>query len=179
LTGLIHILSEQAVFGFTGRINIILKSNRQFLGAITQNEGLIVDAQYKGHQGKKALFTLIIEDRQPDNLSFIIEPEIIDQSEGVLHLSVEQLKKEAVTYIEDHLASQKLKPSKDLVLTVHPDFIVKGEEINGDEFSILCTLTEFSKVGDLYENSPLLEHEVTKGLVGLRKKGALRVFKNQ
>lgn len=178
MTGLIQILSEQAVFGFTGRINIILKSNRQFLGAITQKEGWIVDAQYKGHQGKKALFTLIIEDRQPDALSFIIEPEIIEETEGVLRMSVEQLRVEALAYLDDFVSSQKLKPPKDLVLTVFPDFIVKGDKINGDEFSILCTLSEYSKVQDLYDKCPLLEHEVTKGLVSLRKKGALRVFKN-
>jgi hypothetical protein len=178
LTGLIQILSEQAVFGFTGRINIILKSNRQYLGAITQKDGWIVDAQYKGHQGKKALFTLIIEDRKPDTLSFIIEPEIIEATQGVIHLSVEQLKKEALAYIDDYLASQKLKPAGDLVLTIHTEFIIQGAEINGDEFSILGTLSEYSKVSQLYEESPLLEHEVTKGLVALRKKGALRVFKN-
>lgn len=177
MSGLIEILEEQAVFGFTGRVNIILKKNRQYLGVITQREGLLVDAQFKDLQGKKALFSVLISDLEKDELSYVVEPELVEEGEGALSLSIDLLKKEAAQYYEEYRASQKLRPPSELRLLIHPQFIVDGPGVTGDEFSLLATLTEYSRVGDLYEKSSLLEYEVTKCLVSLRKKGALRVFR--
>jgi hypothetical protein len=179
LQGLVEILDEQAVFGFTGRINIILKSNRQYVGMVAQKEGVIVDAAFRSLQGRKALFAALIEDISAADLAFVVEPEVIEDSEVSLSLSVAKLKKEFSSRYEEFLAAQKLRPPNELRLVINSEFISSGASIGNDEFTLLCTLTEYNRVGDLYEHTPMLDYEITGALVTLRKKGALRVFKNQ
>lgn len=178
MPGLIEVLDEQAVFGFTGRINIVLKSNRQYFGAITQKDGLIVDAQFKKLHGKKALFSLLIEDLSSDTYQYIVEPELVEEKDCTMSLSLKELKKQGAHIYQQFQASQKLKPPGDLRLMINSGFIVDGPSVTADEFQVLATLTEFSRVSDVYKHSSLLDYETTNSLVSLRKKGALRVFKN-
>ena len=56
---LIETLKEQAAFGFTGKINVLLGEKRQYIGAIYQKDGHIVHADYEGHHGKKSLFNAV------------------------------------------------------------------------------------------------------------------------
>lgn len=178
MQGLIEILEEQAVFGFTGRINIVLQENRQYQGMIAQKEGLLIDARYKELRGRKALFAALIDDLQDVKLKFIVEPELIEDSEISLSLNISRLKKEFKEKYDLFLAAQKLRPPDELRLLIDADFITKGPAVGGDEFTVLCMLTEYNKVGDIFEKTPLLDYEITGALVSLRKKGALKVFKN-
>ena len=52
---LIKILNENYSFLFSGRVNILSKVSKQYLGAIVQSEGKIVNAKYLNLSGKKAL----------------------------------------------------------------------------------------------------------------------------
>jgi len=62
MINLLEVLKEQASFGFTGKINILLKENSQFIGVIYQEAGLIVGSSAKELRGRKALLKLIFDD---------------------------------------------------------------------------------------------------------------------
>lgn len=84
---LLEILKDQSAFGFTGKINVLIKSSGQFYGVIFQNEGYIVDAHVQNLRGMKALYRLIFQDVESDDyLKFIVEPELL--SEENLHIKI-------------------------------------------------------------------------------------------
>ena len=51
---LLNLLSENFSFSFSGRINILSKVTKQYLGAIIQSNGMIVNARYLKLTGKKS-----------------------------------------------------------------------------------------------------------------------------
>lgn len=177
MQGLLNTLEEQSVFGFTGKINLIKSQNRQFLGEVTQKDGLIVDAHYNGLSGKKALYTALINDVELGEMSFVVEPELIEETQVIFEISVNELKQQAREKFEHYQRSRKLRPPDEIRLLVDPDFIIEGAEISGEEFEVLAGLSEYNKVGDIYKNVNLLEYEVTNALVSLRMKKALKVFR--
>lgn len=83
---------------------------------------------------------------------------------------------EVVTNYKEHRAQ---RPPMSLKLLVEPNFLVSGEELTEIEYNLLCTMSDYNLVEDLYKNSPMLEYEITMALVSLRKKNALRVIKKR
>lgn len=177
MQSLLEILSEQAIFGFTGRINIIKAQNRQYLGAISQKDGLLVDAQYNGLRSKKALYSVLFDDLEGAGHKYVVEPEIIESSAIVFELSVKDLKKNVSSQYEQYAMAKKLKPAPGIRMLVESEFIVKGEEVSSDEFEVLSTLCEYNRAEDVYKKIGLMEYEVTNALVSLRKKKALKVVR--
>jgi hypothetical protein len=176
---LLEILNEQAAFGFTGKINVLVKSTSQYCGVVFQSEGLIVDAKTENVTGKNAILRLIFLDvESTDYLKFVVEPEIVGAENLNLNLTFEELKKEAGISFQSYIQAKKLKPPPTIKLVINPEIIVNAEEINAEEFSILSLLTEWCLVADIYKYSTLMEYEVTNSLVSLRKKKALKVFQN-
>ena len=176
---ILDILSEQAAFGFTGKINILVRSNGQYLGAIFQSEGNIVDATIEHLKGKKALFRIIFLDVETNNyLTFVVEPEIIKEENFNVKINFDDLKKEAQASFQNYLNAKKLKPPLGLKLLIDPEIIVNNDQISANEFDVLSLLTDWSKVEDIYKYSKLLEFEVTHALVSLRKKKAIKVFQS-
>jgi hypothetical protein len=179
MTNLMEVLKEQAAFGFTGKINLLLNTNGQFQGVVYQHEGLIVGANYNNIKGKNALFKMIFEDvESTEYFKFIVEPELISQDHMTLKLSFNEIKREAQAQYQKFVSSKKLKPSLDLRLVIDPQIIVNLEEITAEEFDVLSVLAEWCTVGDIYKYSRLMEYEVTTALVSLRKKRAIRVFQS-
>lgn len=177
MQSLLNILTEQALFGFTGRINIIKSGNRQYLGAISQREGTVVDAQYNGMRSRKALYSALFDDLEGAGHKYVVEPEIIDDSSVVFELSVQSIKKDTANFYQEYTKAKKLKPASGVRLLVDPDFIIEGENVTDDEYTVLSTLCEFNKTEDIYKNINLMEYEVTNALVSLRKKKALKVVR--
>ncbi len=179
MTNLMEILKEQAAFGFTGKINLLLNTNGQFQGVIYQHEGFIVDASYMGFSGKNALFKMIFEDVETsDFFKFIVEPELIYEQHFSIKMNFDEVKREAQALYQKFIIAKKLKPSLDLRLVINPEIITNDEEITLSEFDVLSTLAEWCKVADIYRFSKLMEFEVTNALVSLRKKRAIKVFQN-
>ena len=179
MTNLMEVLKDQAAFGFTGKVNLLLVTNGQFQGVVYQQDGLIIGAQYGVLIGKKALFKMIFEDVESANhFKFIVEPELISLEFYSMKMSYEEVKKEAQGIYQKFMQARKLKPSLALKLVVDPEIIVNAEEITSDEFDILSVLSEWCTVGDVYKYSRLMEFEVTNALVSLRKKRAIKVFQN-
>lgn len=179
MTSLVEVLKEQAAFGFTGKINLLLNSNGQFQGVVYQHEGLIVGASFGQLKGKKALYKMIFEDVETtDHFKFIVEPELISNDHISMRMSFDEARVEAQIIYQKYLQSKKLKPATDLRLVVDPEIIVNLEDISPAEFDILAVLAEWCTVADVYKYSKLMEYEVTNALVSLRKKRAIKVFQN-
>lgn len=174
----IKTVEEQVAFRFTGRINILLASNNQFLGRVLLNEGVIVNATFKGQHDKPAMFSIIFEDLDGKfPMKFVVEPEVVPSIECKMKADIEKIKKEAARLYEQRSKSLKLRPPDSLHLMIDSDFIIEGAGLSYDEFQVMDMLTEFSKVGDLYKHLDMFDYEITKVLVSLRKKKALKVIK--
>ena len=172
-------LKEQCSLGFTGRVNVLLRDNSQFVGEILIKEGLLVSARYNSASGLNSLYRIVFDDIESDNkLKTIVEPEIVDSASIQFQIEFSSFKKEAEKKINTHRDSKSLRPPDNLILKIKPDFIKNGEQLSLNEFEILCTLVGKRTVGELYDSSPLLESEITKGLVSLRRKNAFLVKKN-
>lgn len=176
---LINILDEQVSVGFTGRVNILITDTKQILGSISIHEGEIVHTKYKDNIGLKSFFNLCIDEFENVPLSYVVEPELIDLSHVSIHYPYSVLKRKIAEVVEQFRASKANKPPENLKILIRSDFIDTGEEVNGLEFDLLNTITEFNRVKDIYQNSNLLDFEVTNSLVSLRKKNALTVVKNK
>ncbi len=179
MTNLIEVLKEQASFGFTGKVNILSKENGQFLGVIYQQEGMIVGAQVKELKGKKALLKMIFDDVESNEFfKFVVEPEVISPEFMSVKISFEEIKDEAQTHFQEYISAKKFRPSPNLKLVIDPEVIVSKEDITSQEFDVLCVISEWCKVSDIYKYSKLMDFEVTHALVSLRKKRAIKVFQN-
>ncbi len=75
--------------------------------------------------------------------------------------------------------SLKLRPPDHVKIVVDPNFVNEDLPVNSDEFTVLLTLTEWNSPFDIYQQCPLLDHEITYALVGLRKKQALKILSSQ
>jgi len=179
MNNLIEVLKEQASFGFTGKINILLKDNSQFLGVIYQDSGLIVGSEAKELKGKKALLKLIFDDVEShEKFKFVVEPEVVDSSHFIMKISLEEIKKEAQTHFQEYISAKKLRPDPSLKLLVDPEIIESSTEISPREFEVLSVMTEWCKVSDIYKYCQLMDFEITNALISLRKKRAIKVFQN-
>jgi len=175
----IKTIEDQSVFGFTGKVNVLLKSNNQFAAAVYLSDGQIVNASYKQMTGKKALLKLIFDDVDAvSDFKYVVEPELIKDSQVNFNISLKQIKSEAEALYSKYKESLKLKPPGHLKLVIDGDFIIDGSTVNNHEFELMSILTEYSTVNDIYKYSKLYEYEVTEALVSLRKKKALKVFKS-
>ena len=179
MTNLMEVLKEQAAFGFTGKVNLLLASSGQFQGVVYQHEGLIIGATYGQLKGKKALYKMVFDDVETSShFKFIVEPELIGAELFSMKISFDEVKSEAQSIYQKYLKAKKLKPALSLKLLIDPEIIVNSTEITSDEFDILSVLAEWCTVADVYKYSKLMEFEVTNALVGLRKKRAIKVFQN-
>jgi len=176
---IINTLKDQSAFGFTGKINILMKSNDQFLGVIFQEGGLIVDARYKNLEGCDALIQLIYHDvLSLHEFKLVIEPEIIENKNRVMEMSVETIKSIVENLYPRFEQASKLAPSKKYSLLLNSEIVVNQEDFSFDEFNLLCQISDYPSINDLYEKSQFLEYELTELLVQLRKKKAIKIFQN-
>ncbi|MFT6068691.1 MAG: hypothetical protein ACJAT2_003514 [Bacteriovoracaceae bacterium] len=170
------ILREQSAIGFDGRIVFQGNDSGQLKGEVLVHNGDIVGCNYNGSSGKKALLNLAYEDfAELVKFSYIVEPEVIGQEKVQFEFALGDFENTFREVYEKIESSKKLKPPPGKRLIINPDFVCRGDKISASEFDILCTISDFGKVADIYKNSPLLDFEVTLGLVSLRKKGALKV----
>lgn len=179
MSSILEILKDQTAFGFTGKINFLLKETGQFLGAIFQKDGFIVGAQYGELVGFKAILKMVLEDFHYDQrYKFIVEPEVIGPELQSIKLTHEEIKLEAEKCLHQHFQSKKLRPAENLKLVINAEVIVSKEELTPTEFDVLSTITEWCLVSDIYKNSTLMDYDITNALVSLRKKRAIKVFQN-
>jgi hypothetical protein len=175
---LLGTIEEQTTFGFTGRINILNRNTGQFLGLVLIADGKIVDSSYNGLKGEKSLYTALFDDMEHTPLKFIVEPELVTEEQKEFQLSFEDFKNNSQKNYQGHREAKTLKPPMNLKLILDGDFVSRGSDVTSEEFKVMSVLTEYSRVSDIYNNCNLLDFEVTKALVSLRKKGAVKVISN-
>lgn len=172
---ILNVVEEQVTVRFTGKINILASENRQFLGHILFLNGEVLQVKFLQDLGLKAFYRLIIQENNHKSFDYVVEPEIVSENEKQIHFPYAMLKTKLEGVIKLYETSQKFKPPGNLRLIVDPGFLSDSIEVTSEEFDLLSALTEWSKVDDVYQHCDLLDHEITWGLVSLRKKNALKV----
>ena len=108
----------------------------------------------------------------------MVEPEIV-KSEQIIKYPFSVLKRKTAEIVTNYKEQRAQRPPMNLKLLVEPAFLTSGEEVDENEYDLLCTLSDYNLVEDLYKHSPMLDYEITMALVSLRKKNALRVIKKR
>ncbi|MAF78132.1 MAG: hypothetical protein CME60_08210 [Halobacteriovoraceae bacterium] len=173
---LIKTISDQVHLGFTGRINILTEQTGKYLGRITLRDGLIVFTQFKERIGKSSLYHCLIEDLEEGNLKFAVEPEVVGDNEIIFTLDYQEFVDKGQKIFQAYKSSKKFRPPGHIKLMIDPDFIAKGQSLSYVEFELLSTISDYSRVSDIFNESKLLEYQVSNALVSLRQKGALKVI---
>jgi len=174
--GLVEVIHEQSIMGFTGRVNALSNDNKRFLGVILLVDGEVVATEYGGRFGERALYKLFLEDfNDLKTFYFVVEPEVVTFSQHMFKITFSDFKKKAEKLIVSSQKLSPLRPPAHIKLVVDGDFISKGKSITGKEFSVLCTISDYNSIVQIYNSSYLYEFEITEALISLRKKGAVRV----
>jgi len=169
-------IDEQCLLGFTGKINVLSTETAQFHGVIYLLSGILVNAYFEGQKGTRALTNLVVSiQKNTDSYKFISEPEIIEKSEVVFHVIFLDFKENIFPKANQIQAAQKHRPPENLKIVLKEEFLVTGEEISRQEFSVMNVVSDYSKISDIYKNITLSDSETTDALVSLRKKGAFIV----
>jgi hypothetical protein len=177
---IVNIIEEQIILGLTGKINVLSSETKQFLGSIYLIEGRLANVKYLEIEGAKAFFNLCTSDDDGiTKLEFIIEPELIDSREKKIARPFSILKRKLYEIAEKQKESKQNKPPGSLKLLVLPEFITSTEAVNSIEYSLMCTMSDYNLVSDIYKKSPLLDFEITNALVSLRKKNAIKVIEHK
>ncbi|MBL7664118.1 MAG: hypothetical protein JNM93_03210 [Bacteriovoracaceae bacterium] len=177
LSQFFELLDEQVVVKFTGRINVLDQITNQHFGHIFIQEGEFVHITYRQHMGQKAFYYLSFDLDEKKRLKIVIEPELLGEVQRNLHYPYAQLKSKVAEALQRFRISKKGRPPEHIKLMLMPEFIHKGTEISSTEFDTMCVVSDFNLVRDIYENTNLLDFEVTDALVSLRQKGAIKVIK--
>lgn len=177
-TQVLQTIEEQIVLGFTGKINLTSKDAGQILGCAYMISGELVNVKYKGIQGRKAFYNACIESKVLE-INTVIEPEIVSDRERKIDRPFSVLKRKMIEIAQKYEEAKKNRPPDNLKLLIIPDFLNREIEVNSAEFNLLCTLSDYNKVSDVYKHNPLLDYEITNALVGLRQKGAIKVVQEK
>ncbi len=173
---LISIIEEQISVLFTGKINILSNFNRQYLGHLLFNNGELIQVHFKNMKGLKAFHQVAIEEYTLQSMQYIVEPEIVSESEREIHHPFGVIRNKLNEVIDNYQQSIKFKPPSNVKMMIDVSFLDKAPELTSEEFQILDLLTEWNQPDDIYRHSGLMDHEITLALVSLRKKGALKII---
>lgn len=169
-------IEEQIAVQFTGKLNILSKYNRQYLGHLTFEAGEIVKVSFQMQKGMKAFFQIIIQEFSLNSFVYVVEPEIVDSADRDVFVPYALLKDKLEEVLKLYQDSVKLRPPDNVKIIINPEFMAASQSISREEFEVLLTLTEWTTPFDVYQQCTLLDHEITFALVELRKKKALKIL---
>ena len=178
MSKVMNLIEEQVAFKFTGKLNILSEENSQILGAIYFNEGNVFHAQFKSSKGIKALYHLVVIEESSGSVKYMLEPEIVDSIPANIAYDFEVTKNKLSKLHQVYENSRSLRPPDFLELRLNPEFYGLGTRISQDEFDVMISMCDYSRVKDIYEHCVLLDHEVTAALVEMKKKSAIAVNKS-
>ena len=167
-------MRTQVNAGFSGNLVLQNTGNQQFIGKISLRIGEIVAAGVGSISGRRALMGLVMySEENPGKI--IVEPGVIA---GRGRTCFSSPSAQELDGLEQRLAGyrrlRQLRPPDHLRLRV--SFSLENSEFLPYAVDLLATIADYSLVRDIYRNSNLMAWEVTIGLIGLRKKGVLRVI---
>ena len=173
---LIKVIEEQISVGFTGKINVLDGNTKQLLGFAVLLEGELIHVKYRSAKGLKAMASLIIDENTHRPLNFIVEPEIVGDTERSIHFPFKNLKDKLSEIVSKYKEVEGKKPPRGIKILLNPEILASDAEISEVEFDLMCTISDVNKVEEIYETSELMDYEITKSLVDLRQKNALKVI---
>ncbi len=168
-------IEEQMAVEFTGKVNILSTFNRQFLGHILFRNGEIFQVVFQNFKGIKAFYQLIIQEYSLNSFDYVVEPEVVDESERQIHYPYGVMKNKMADVIKHYSESLKLRPPENVKILIDAEFMTDIMPVTPEEFQVLETLAEWNRPFDIYQHCRLLDHEITGALVSLRKKNALKI----
>lgn len=170
------VIEEQIAVQFTGKVNVLATFNRQFLGHIIFKDGEIYQVTFNKLHGLKAFYALITQEYTLKSFQYVVEPELVDESERQIHYPFAVIRNKLANVIKQFEESAKLRPPENVKIIIDEEFMEDTLPVSPEEFEVLLALTEWNGPYDIYQNCPLLDHEITMSLVSLRKKGALKIL---
>ena len=174
---IIPIIEEQLAVQFTGKVNVLDGKTSQFKGVVTLYEGDLVNVQYHKLEGVKAFYHLVIDDFEHCRNTYVVEPEIVANTQKKIPFPFSVLKSKLTKIMEQYFESKQNRPPDSIRLKINPSIIEEGDELTGEEYELLRGVLKYKQVKDIYEKHNLLDFEITNALVSLRKKQALKVVK--
>ena len=168
-------VEEQRSVYFTGKINILLASSKQLKAQIYLIEGEIVNVRYSGIEGIKAFYNLCFNLHQSD--IFIVEPELVSLDKVKIKSNFGSLIKTYLNLEEQFKEAESKRPPKNLKVLINSDLITQDTNIDSDEYELLCSMSDYNLVEDIYKYCKMLDYQITNSLVSLRKKKAIKVIK--
>lgn len=170
-------IEEQQLVCFTGKVNLLKKFSNESIGSLYLIDGKIVNGKCKDLSPLKAVFKLVSDyEKNGDNQQIVIEPELLSFSDKKLDYPHQVLVKKLHEFSKQMKEADKNRPPDNLKLLINQEFISDGGEVSPIEYDLLCTISDYNLVKDIYQNSKMFDHEITEVLVNLRKKNALRVI---
>lgn len=173
---LLNSLEEQIAVQFTGKVNVLSKFNRQYMGHILFKDGEIIQVIFQELKGLKAFYKLVIEEFSLQSYSYVVEPEVVEERDRQIHYPYAVIRNRVAGVLKQYRNSIKFRPPENVKIVANAEFLDDTVPVTYQEFEVLKTLTEWSKTFDIYQHCPLLDHEITIALVGLRKKGGLKII---
>lgn len=171
-----EVIEEQISVQFTGKVNILSSFNRQFFGHILFKDGDVIQVSFQNNKGLKGFYQLIVDEYALHSFDYVVEPELVDEKDRQIHYPFSVIKTKLADVLKQYRESLKLKPPENVKILIDAGFIEDTIAVNPEEFEVLKVLTEWSNPSEIYQNCPLLDHEITISLVSLRKKGALKIL---
>ena len=172
---LVETILENMTISFSGRINILSDQTKQFIGSVLLSDGVLVNAKFGQMSGKKALANLLMEDKSSRGISIVSEPELVTELEFSFNMTEQDFFKFKNDYFEQFELLKKLRPPKNLRLGINCKKLDIYTPLNFGEFDTMKLVLAFETVEKMYEQSQLLEFDVTKSLISLRKIGIILV----
>ena len=168
---------DQALVSFTGKLNILRKQDSGFVGEIIFLDGEVVNANYQKIDGFKALMKLCVLSSDGENFRKVVEPELILPSQRKISIPLGALKRKINDIYDKYIDAEKYRPPGNMKLLPRAEVISSNIDITPQEYSLLCTLSDYNMVDDVYTYNEMLDFEITQALVNLRKKEILKVIK--
>ncbi len=173
---LVEKLKKLSVLGLSGKVNVVQKADSRYIGIVFLQKGIFVNCFYGDEHGLRSLFDLVLTDYSlREYFYYIVEPEVLFEKECRFHVTFDEFLK--ILKNRSLRPWEKFRPPPSLKLSVVKEFSSKTSQVSPLENSLLKTITNYSRVSDIYKNSNMLDSMVTSLLVSLRKKGALKVLK--
>lgn len=169
-----EIIEDQINVSFTGRIQLLSKVDFSLKGFILFKEGRVIDAKYENKMANRGFISAMIHQ---DECKMILEAEFIEHKRNI-DSSYRELIEEFEDAYLNHQYYLNFSVPHEIEIKANADFVQKGSSLSLDEYSVLLCLVK-DGYKNLSKNLNLLDYEITKSLISLRKKQAIKTISHR